>query len=234
MHSTHVLSLAWSCISVWVFTSCVVPQDGDTPPLLHIGQLTAGPEHCTGPDESANKQKQKHKPGQQSWAPSPQNKLNIPMLQFLKSAFTDQTTTKKKKNWAYTLSFSWFTWWQDWTLKVNTSCVLYTVWVCVCVHTRLSSKPWPACRLLLMPGTGHYWTSAHSWHKLQCKTQNTTNWLSCQTLADRDNKQNLEGKLMMSQAVHGSWLKDPAEQTPLLNWLLGHQFTDTLQLIDCC
>lgn len=36
-------------------TSSVVPQDGDAPPLLHIGQFTAWPEHCARADESTNK-----------------------------------------------------------------------------------------------------------------------------------------------------------------------------------
>lgn len=55
-------------------------------------------------------------------------------------------------------------------------CTVYSVCLfgCACVHTQLSSKPWPACRLLLMPGTGRYWTSAHSWHKLQCKKKQKT------------------------------------------------------------
>lgn len=157
MHSTHVLSLAWSCISVWVFTSCVVPQDGDTPPLLHIGQLTAGPEHCTGPDESANKQKQKHKPRQQSWAPSPQNKLNIPMLHFLKSALTDQTTTKKNKKLSLYIKLQLV----HMMARLNTKseyilCTVYGVSVRVCTYaalfqtmTSLSSPPDARYRPLL-------------------------------------------------------------------------------------
>lgn len=111
-------------------------------------------------------------------------------------------------------------------------CTVYGVSVRVCTYaalfqtmTSLSSPPDARYRPLLDQRT----------QLTQAAVQNTKHHrLSCQTLADRDNKQNLEGKLMMSQAVHGSWLKDPAEQTPLLNWLLGHQFTDTLQLIDCC
>jgi hypothetical protein len=31
-------------------TTWVIPEDGDTPPLLHIGKLTTGAKHSAGPD----------------------------------------------------------------------------------------------------------------------------------------------------------------------------------------
>lgn len=139
-----------------------------------------------------------------------QNKVNIPMLHLLQFAFTGLPDDDKKKiyqhlctvlfNWAYMLPVNRRT-----RLKTESKhilCTVYSVCVCVCVHTQLSSKPWPACHLLLMPGTGHCWTSAHSWHKLQSKEQNTAN-----TLADQDNKHNVWRKLMTSQAIIAAGLK---------------------------
>lgn len=176
MHSAHALSLALSCISGRVFTSCMVPQDGNTPPLLHIGQLTAGPKHRAGPNEPANKQNtstsQVNNWRQPSWAPSLQSKANIHRLHFLQCAFTDRKTAKKTKtehkrlftfllSWASTWSFSGFTWGQAWTLKVNTSRLLHTVdtvytVVDVCTYaalfqtmTSLSSPPDARYRPLL-------------------------------------------------------------------------------------
>lgn len=43
------------CVLCMCLTSSVVPQDGDTPPLLHVGQLTARPKHCARSDESTEK-----------------------------------------------------------------------------------------------------------------------------------------------------------------------------------
>lgn len=57
-YNISITCSALVCIHVSVFfvcvclTSSVVPQDGDTPPLFHVGQLTARPEHCARTDES--------------------------------------------------------------------------------------------------------------------------------------------------------------------------------------
>lgn len=80
------------CIHVSVFfvcvclTSSVVPQDGDTPPLFHVGQLTARPEHCARTDESTEETKSNSTHYQHLY------KLNIPRVSFCNQALLTLTT----------------------------------------------------------------------------------------------------------------------------------------------
>lgn len=145
------------------FTSSMVPQDGHTPPLLHIGQLAAGSKHRTGPDKSTNKHERSPVIIMSAFS------TNKPSIQVTFYAMRHYT----KSDHVYVL-FHYMNRVQlvHTRTRLNTEskyifCTVYNV--SVCVHTQLSSKPWPACRLLRMPGTGRYWTSAHSLHKLQCK-----------------------------------------------------------------
>jgi len=117
-------------------TSGVVPQDGDAPPLLHVGQLAARPEHGAGTDQSAEKTQQRpFDPAGEDWTKTFQHPEDAPV-------------------------------------------------VCVSVHTQLASTPWPACRLLLTPGTAHCWTSAHSSRRLQTQTNTSAEiqivWISAE------------------------------------------------------
>lgn len=52
-------------------TSSVVPQNGDTPPLLHVGQFTARPKHCARTDKSTEEKTNKHTQSQSNGTTKP-------------------------------------------------------------------------------------------------------------------------------------------------------------------